>query len=512
MGLLTLLAFCSSATAVDRPNIVYILCDDLGYGDVRCLNPDGKIATPRMDALAKDGMIFTDAHSGSAVCTPTRYGIMTGRYAWRSKLQTGVLGGLSPSLIEPGRMTVASLLKKNGYHTACVGKWHLGLDWVKQPGQDVAELNIESPRQVNSVDFSKPYANGPLAHGFDEYFGISASLDMVPYTFLRNDRVEVLPTVEKSFAMMQGREKGKTRLGPGAPEFEDEHVLPALTKETIRIIGSQATAAKSGKPFFIYLPFASPHTPIAPTAQWRDKSGLNRYADFVMETDHAIGQIVDAIDQAGLRDNTLVVVTSDNGCSPQAKFDEDLIPRGHNPNYVFRGNKADIFEGGHHIPFIVRWPAKVKAGTSTDQTVWLGDLMATCAEIVAAKLPDNAGEDSVSILPVLEGRASRPVHEAIIHHSINGSFAIRQGEWKLAVCPDSGGWSEPRPNNRQATKDLPPVQLFNLRQEIGERTNREADNPQVVSKLRSLLEKHVAEGRSTPGSPQKNAVDVKIVK
>ncbi len=213
--------------APSRPNIVYILCDDLGYGDVRCLNPEGKIATPRMDALAASGMIFTDAHSGSAVCTPTRYGIMTGRYAWRSKLQNGVLGGLSPSLIEPGRMTVAALLKKNGYHTACVGKWHLGLDWVKLAGKDVSELAIENPQQVKNVDFTRPFANGPLAHGFDEYFGISASLDMVPYTFLRGDRVEVLPTTEKAFPMMHGRDGGKTRLGPAAVEFEDEHVLPA---------------------------------------------------------------------------------------------------------------------------------------------------------------------------------------------------------------------------------------------------------------------------------------------
>jgi arylsulfatase A len=497
--------------AGDKPNIVYILCDDLGYGDVRCLNPEGKIATPRMDALARDGMIFTDAHSGSAVCTPTRYGILTGRYAWRSKLQNGVLGGLSPSLIEPGRMTVASLLKQHGYHTACVGKWHLGLDWVKQTGKDVTELAIESPEQVKNVDYSKPFANGPLTRGFDEYFGISASLDMVPYTFLRNDRVESLPTTEKSFAMMHGREGGKTRFGPAAPEFEDAHVLPALTKEVIRIVGDRSAAAKAGTPFFIYVPLASPHTPICPTKEWQGKSGLNPYADFVMHTDHCIGQMVDAIDQAGLKDNTLIVVTSDNGCSPQAKY-EDLLPKGHNPSHVFRGTKADIFEGGHHIPFIVRWPSRVKAGTKTDQTVWLGDLMATCAEIVGAKLPDNAGEDSASILPLLEGKSSGPIHEAVVHHSINGSFAIRQGEWKLALCRDSGGWSAPRPNNVKESEGLPAVQLFNLSAEINEQSNLEAKHPEVVMRLRALLEKYVAEGRSTPGAPQKNAVEVRLVK
>ena len=502
----------SDARAAEtKPNIVYILCDDLGYGDVHCLNPDGKIPTPRMDALAREGMIFTDAHSGSAVCSPTRYGVLTGRYAWRSRLQSGVLGGLSPRLIEDGRMTVASLLKSNGYHTACVGKWHLGLDWVKQPGKDVAQLNIESPQQVKNVDYAQPFANGPLAVGFDEYFGISASLDMVPYTFLRGDRVEVLPTTEKQFAMMHGRPGGKTRLGPAAPEFEDEHVLPALTKETIRIVETQAAGAKAGQPFFIYLPLASPHTPIAPTAEWRGRSGLNPYADFVMQTDDAIGQVVDAVDKAGLRDNTLIIVTSDNGCSPQAKY-EELTAKGHNPSYVFRGTKADVFEGGHHVPFLVRWPAKVKAGSTTDQLVWLGDFMATAAEIIGAKLPDNAGEDSVSILPILEGRATGPIHEAVVHHSINGSFAIRQGDWKLAVCPDSGGWSAPRPNNKQATKDLPRMQLFNLTQEINEQTNLEAARPEVVSRLRTLLEKYIAEGRSTPGTPQRNTVEVKLVK
>ncbi|HVJ84702.1 MAG TPA: arylsulfatase [Caulifigura sp.] len=513
---LLLLAACfivagDARAAEAKPNIVYILCDDLGYGDVRCLNPDGKIPTPRIDALAREGMIFTDAHSGSAVCSPTRYGVLTGRYAWRSRLQSGVLGGLSPRLIEDGRMTVASLLKANGYHTACVGKWHLGLDWVKQPGKDVAQLNIESPQQVNNVDYSKPFANGPLAVGFDEYFGISASLDMVPYTYLRGDRVDSLPTTEKQFAMIQGRPGGKTRLGPAAPDFEDELVLPALTKETIRIVETQAAATKTGQPFFIYLPLASPHTPIAPTAEWRGRSGLNPYADFVMQTDDAIGQVVDAIDKAGLRDNTLIIVTSDNGCSPQAKYDE-LTAKGHNPSHIFRGTKADIFEGGHHVPFLVRWPAKVKAGSTTDQLVWLGDFMATAAEIVGAKLPDNAGEDSVSILPVLEGRATAPIHEAVVHHSINGSFAIRQGDWKLAVCPDSGGWSAPRPNNKQATKDLPRVQLFNLTQEISEQTNLEAARPEVVSRLRTLLEKYIADGRSTPGAPQRNTVEVKLVK
>lgn len=503
-----------TATAVAapaKPNILYVLCDDLGYGDVKCLNPKGKIATPHLDKLAAGGMIFTDVHSSSSVCTPTRYGIMTGRYNWRSKLQSSVLGGLSPRLIEPGRMTVASLLKQHGYHTAAIGKWHLGMDWVKKEGQTVAELNIESAAQVNSVDYTQPIKNGPNAVGFDYYYGISASLDMVPYTFIENDRVAKLPTVEKDFPMFLGREQGKCRRGPAAPDFEVEDVLPTLTAKAISYVKSRAADAKVGKPFFLYLPLASPHTPVAPTKEWQGKSGLNHYADFVMQTDHALGQLFAELDKQGLAQNTLVIVTSDNGCSPQANF-PDLLAKGHNPSADFRGHKADIFDGGHRVPFLVRWPARVKANTLSQQTLCLTDLMATAADLIGAKLPDTAGEDSVSFLPALLGQEQHtPLREAVVHHSINGSFAIRQGHWKLALCRDSGGWSDPRPGSPKATP-LPPVQLFNLDTDRGEQTNVQDKHPEVVARLTKLLEKYVAEGRSTPGERQKNAVAVKLVK
>ncbi|HLJ12635.1 MAG TPA: arylsulfatase, partial [Planctomycetaceae bacterium] len=389
------------AHAADRkPNIVFILCDDLGYGDLRCLNHEGKIATPNFDRVAAEGMIFTDAHSGSAVCSPTRYGLITGRYAWRSRLQHGVLGGLSPRLIEPGRMTVASLLKEQGYHTACFGKWHLGMDWAIRPGKTVTELGIESPEQVRSVDYSRPIANGPNAVGFDEYFGISASLDMVPYTFIENDRVAVLPTVDKEFPMMLGRKEGMTRKGPAAADFDDADVLPKLTQKVVDFIGARSADARNGKPFFLYLPLASPHTPISPKPSWRGKSGINFYADFVMQTDGSIGQVLDALDRQNLAENTLVIVASDNGFSPQGKT-EELLAQGHNPSYVFRGNKADIYDGGHHVPLLVRWPAKVKPGATSGRLVCLTDFMATCAEILGVELPAQAGEDSVSFLPAL---------------------------------------------------------------------------------------------------------------
>jgi len=482
----------------------------LGYGDVHGLNPEGKIATPNMDRLAAAGMIFTDAHSSSSVCTPTRYGILTGRYNWRSRLQTHVQGGCSPRLIEPGRMTAPSMLKQNGYHTAAIGKWHLGMDWALKPGAPKFGDNIEEGAAGWNVDFAKPIANGPNAVGFDYYFGISASLDMVPFTFIENDRVVALPTVDKQFPLMLGRDGGKTRKGPGAEDFDAMNVLPTLTQKAVDYVDQRAADAKAGKPFFLYLPLNAPHTPILPTPEWQGKSGLNPYADFVMQTDATVGAVLDSLDKHGLATDTLVILTSDNGCSPQAKFDE-LLAKDHNPSYVFRGHKADIFDGGHRIPFIARWPAKIKPASTSDQLICLTDLMATCAEILGVKLPDDAGEDSVSILPALVGKANGPLREAVVHHSINGSFAIRQGQWKLELCGDSGGWSAPRPGQKGPDK-LPALQLYDLSHDIGEKENVASEHPEIVTRLTKLLEKYVADGRSTPGAKQKNTVDPKIRK
>lgn len=493
-----------------NPNIVIILADDLGYGDLGCYG--GKISTPQIDRLAKSGLRFTDAHTSSSVCSPTRYGLLTGRYNWRSKLKQGVLGGLSPRMIEPGRMTIASMLKNNGYRTACIGKWHLGMDWVKQAGKVVSELNIESREQVFNVDYSQPISNGPNSVGFDYYFGISASLDMVPYTFIENDRVLALPTADRDFLMMHERPDGpKTRLGPAAPDFEARDVLPTLTRKAIEFIEGSANDASSGKPFFLYLPLASPHTPILPTEPWIGKSGMNAYADFVMQTDDSIGQVAAAIDRNQLAENTLFVVTSDNGCSPQAKFDE-LIDKGHNPSGALRGHKADIFEGGHRVPMIVRWPKQIKPSRVCSDLVCLNDWMATLAEVVQYKLPDSAGEDSFSFLPeLLDDMQVRktPKRDHLVSHSINGSFAVRQSQWKLALCRDSGGWSQPRPGLKQNVS-LPEVQLYDLENDLAETNNQAEANPERVRVLTEFLEKIVAEGRSTAGTPQANTGSVNI--
>lgn len=498
-AILVVLVWGGSAAAEDalKPNIVVIMADDLGYADIGCYG--GKIATPHIDELAADGMRFTDAHSSSSVCSPTRYGLLTGRYNWRSRLKQGVLGGLSPRLIESGRMTLPSMLKEQGYHTACVGKWHLGMDWAVLPGKEVSELSIEPRQQVFNVDYAKPITNGPNAVGFDYFFGISASLDMVPYTFIENDRVTALPTEDRDFPMMHGRETGgRTRKGPAAPEFDAADVLPEITRVSCDYIDRRAGDANQGRPFFLYVPLASPHTPILPTEPWQGRSSISPYADFVMQSDKAVGEILATLERHKLGENTLVIFTSDNGCSPQADF-EQLAQHDHHPSGPLRGHKADIFEGGHRVPFLVRWPGKVEAGAESPQLVCLTDVMATAAEVTGRRLPDDAGEDSFSFLATLRGEEGRR-RDHLVSHSINGSFAIRRGPWKLVLCSDSGGWSYPRPGSEQAA-ELPPVQLYHLEDDLGEQHNVQARHPERVQELRELLEHFVAEGRSAPRAP-----------
>ena len=462
-----------------KPNIVFILADDLGYGDVQCLNPQrGKIATPHLDKLAGQGMTFTDAHSSSSVCTPTRYSLLTGRYNWRTRLQSSVLYGYSAPLIAADRLTVPGLLKQHGYTTACIGKWHLGMG-------------------IPEGEASPAISAGPTTRGFDYYFGIAASLDMPPFAYIENDRfTEPLTTTKKW-----------QRTGAAAASFEAVEVLPTLARKAVDYVTAQA---KTGKPFFLYLPLTSPHTPILPSKQWQGKSSIGKYGDFVMETDWAVGEVMAALEKTGISSNTIVVFTSDNGCSKAAKIPE-MEAKGHFPSGDMRGSKSDIFDGGHRIPFLVRWPERIKAGSRSDQTVCQIDLMATCAELLGAKLPDNAGEDSVSILPALIGTAKAPLRDALVHHSINGSFAVRQGDWKLELCADSGGWTAPTPGSAEA-KALPDTQLYNLRADFAEAKNVQAENPEVVARLTKLLDQYIANGRSTPGAKQANDAAIQIRK
>ncbi len=368
----------SAADAQERPNIVYILADDLGYGDVRCLNPESKIPTPRMDQLAAEGMTFTDAHSGSAVCTPTRYGLLTGRYAWRTRLKQHVLWGYSPPLIDHGELTVAQYLKAQGYHTACIGKWHLGLGWQTTDG---TKLGDEAELTGESIDFEKPYTHGPLNLGFDYFFGIAASLDMPPYVYLEQDRATAIPAAMKPTTF---------RAGLTAEDFEPVKVLPDLTDRAIAYL-KERHAANPDQPFFLYLPLTSPHTPVVPSSDVKGLSEAGDYGDFVVQTDRAIGQVLDALDDLNLRRNTLVIVTSDNGSTEST---ETMVASyGHRPNHHFRGRKSDSWEGGHRVPFIVRWPAQVTAGSTSAETTCLTDLLATVADLVGAPLPEGAGQD-----------------------------------------------------------------------------------------------------------------------
>ncbi len=499
----------SAAPRDGRPNIVVVLCDDLGYGDVQANFPQGLIRTPHMDRLAREGVRFTDAYSPSGLCTPTRYGLLTGRYAWRTRLQSGVIGGLSPRLIEAGRPTVASFLQSHGYRTAVIGKWHLGLNWERLPGKAITELGVETPDQVWNVDYGRPFGGGPTTLGFDRFFGISASLDMVPYTYLENDRVVALPTEERTWPMHPGY-VFDCRLGPAAPGFEVADVLPELTRQAERFIEDES---RRGGPFFLYLPLPSPHTPLAPTAEWKGRSGLNLYADFVMQTDAAIGQLLAALERSGVADNTLFILTSDNGCAPQARI-HDLKAKGHDVSGGLRGNKADLYDGGVRVPFLARWPDRVPPAES-GQLVCLTDLFATFAELVGADVPTDAAEDSFSFASALlsrSGAPTRPARDAVVLHSAFGSFAIREGEWKLALCAGSGGWSAPVNFDAEAA-GLPMTQLYHIGgADRGERTNLQAEQPERVRQLEARLREIVAAGRSTLGPRASNAVEVALRK
>lgn len=494
---LLLLSNCSGQqTESAHPNIIYVLADDLGYGDIAVFNENGKIPTPHIDHLAAKGMQFTDAHTSSAVCTPTRYGIMTGRYNWRSRLKNGVLTGKSKALIPSSRTTVASMLQQQGYSTAFIGKWHLGWDWAQKDIEDAGGEGW-NPGDFDNLDFSKPVKNGPKELGFEYSYGHSGSLDMAPYVYVENG----MPTEVPDTTTVNKGKYTWWREGPTSSDFIHEDVTPNFFRRSFKYIKERSLEEN---PFFLYLALPSPHTPILPTEEWQNKSNLNPYGDFVMMIDGYMGQLEKVLAEAGIEDNTMVIFTSDNGCSPEADF-ELLGEKGHDPSYIFRGHKADIFEGGHRVPFIVKWPREISNGRVSNQIICTTDLMATCAEIIGYPLEANEGEDSYSLIPLLkEEGIDHPLREATVHHSINGSFAIRKEEWKLIMCPGSGGWSFPRPNNKEAIDSLPTYQLYNLAKDPGETTNLYTTNGEKATALKALLQKYILEGRSTPGAPQQN--------
>jgi arylsulfatase A len=480
-----------------KPNIVFILADDMGYGDVGCYNPNSKIPTPNMDRLAEEGVRFTDAHSPSAVCTPTRYGILTGRYCWRTWLKDGVVGGYTNPLIEPSRMTVGSLLRKHGYTTAFIGKWHLGLGWTRQNGyvgswKDAEEhfrgswQDGDSEKGMN-VDFTKPIQGGPTGLGFDyAYFTAACSTIDGPFCYIENNRTVGIPD-EPIFVDRKKHPDYRPRPGWVAPRYVLEDVDPTFTSKAIKFI--EQSKEKSERPFFMYLALSAPHAPWLPPTFVQGKSQAGPRGDQVVLVDWCVGEIVEALDRMDLSDNTLLIVTSDNG--PRRGIE------GHKSAGDLRGYKSHTWEGGHRVPFIARWPGKTKPNTVSEEPICLTDLMATCAAILSAKLPDDVGQDSYTILPALLGkRRDRPIREAIVSHSVFGVFAIRQGPWKLILeNQDSGGWVKPR-----GTGPTPgnPGQLYNLDEDPAEQENLFEKHPAIVTRLTALLERYKEQGYSCP--------------
>ena len=479
-----ILSLLSCTEKQKQPNIILILADDMGYGDVSYFDNNSKLKTENLDRMAQEGVVFTDAHSSSSVSTPTRYGILTGRYNWRSTLKNNVLYGYDKALIPADRETMASMLRKNGYTTAGIGKWHLGWDWD----------NIDAGK--DKVDFSKPVQNGPTTRGFDYFYGFCGSLDMAPYVYIENDMPTSLPDRE---TVNEGKYSW-WRKGPTGADFVHEEVLPNLVDRACNYIKEKA---KADQPYFLYLPLPAPHTPILPTEEFRGKSGIGEYGDFVLMVDAMVGKVLQAVKESGEDGNTIVVFTTDNGCSPAAGIKE-MEAQGHRPNSIYRGHKADLFDGGHRIPCILRWPEGTKPH-EVRQTVCLTDFYATFAAINGYKLMDSEGEDSYNLLPAIVSETEiDPIREATVHHSIDGQFTIRQGDWKLLLSASSGGWSAPTPTDTLALDSLPPIQLYNMKDDPSETTNVEAEHPEIVSRLRALMAKYVREGRSTPGAPQKN--------
>jgi arylsulfatase A-like enzyme len=472
-----------ATAAPKKPNVIVILGDDMGIDSVLAFNPKLGLKTPAIDRLASEGMSFMDAHSTSGVCSPTRYGLLTGRYNWRSRLKRGIVGAWERPLIADKRITLPELFRDKGYDTCMIGKWHLGWRWPKKGGGVTEKLG--------QIDFTKPIKGGPVDHGFNYYYGDDVP-NWPPFAWRENDRMLTAPLIT-----IKGGPAGRNG---GDPRWDLTAVLLEYGKRCAEYV-----RGRKGKeqPFFLYFPMPSPHTPIAPGGKFKGITSISPYADFLVETDWAVGEILKALDDTGQADNTVVIFTCDNGTSPQAKFAQ-LESKNVRLRVNWRGWKADAYEGGHRVPFIVRWPGHIKPGTRSHETIVLTDIMATCASILGTTLPANAGEDSINLLPMLRGaKLKKTLHDIVIHHSIGGQFAIRKGQWKLLLCRGSGGWSPPR-EPVAAKQKLPMLQLFDLGNDPKETKNLQAQYPDKVKELIGDLAKAFRNGRTTPGPQQKN--------
>ena len=491
-------AWSLAATATDarKPNIIFILADDLGYGDVACFNPDSKIPTPHLDRLAATGMKFTDAHAPTAVCTPTRYAILTGRYAWRTHLKAGVLWQYDKPLIEADRLTMPEMLRRQGYHTAAIGKWHLGMNWPFTSPEAERRLakNFGDDATPADIDWTKPITGGPIARGFDSYFGVNAP-NFAPYVFIENDHIVGPAPAQRVPKHVAGRLSEHS--GPLQAGFDRKQIAPTMARKAVELI--DRAASTPGKPFFLYLALTGPHSPILPNDAFKGKSGIGDYGDFVMEMDATVGDVMMALDRHGITKDTLILFTSDNG--PENWNYEEARDFKHHAMGQLRGVKRSVWEGGHRVPFIATWPGKIQAGTTNPTTICHVDTMATCADLTGFALPDAAAEDSMSYLPALLGKepAPGPVREGIVHHGADGRLAIRKGRW-VFIDAKNGGGGEPDwfRKERGYVAHTFPGELYDLASDPSQRVNLYGEQPALVKELKALLEKYRADGRSVP--------------
>jgi arylsulfatase A len=467
-----------------RPNIIYILADDLGYGDISSFNPESKISTPNIDAIAAAGMSFTNAHASASVCTPSRYAIMTGQYNWRSRLKRGVLWTYDWPLIDKNRLTVGQFLKNNGYHTAIVGKWHLGWSWPIKAGQtvDTAHYSFRSDKQTlereAKLDFSKPLQGGPLAAGFEYQYGIDIP-SLPPFCYIDNGRIvgninTQLVTTPHPHLVQAG--------------WDSKLIMPTLMDKAMAYVRNEG---HQKQPFFLYLALTVPHYPIAPTDEFKGKSKMGAYGDVVQEMDSYIGKLMQLLKDMKIDKNTLVIFTSDNGSVMDSgegtAYGSGYHLYNHLSNYKFKGIKGDIWDGGHRIPFIARWPGIIPKGQNCTQAISLTDLFATCAGILNKPLPDSAADDSYNILPLLKGeQLNKPVRQSIIFHSSLGFFAIEKGKWKYIECNGSGG-NLKNVYIKNDTKFDTPGQLYDMENDPEEKQNLYTQYPEVVEELSKLL-------------------------
>ncbi len=497
----------AAGAPIQKPNVIFILADDLGYGDVRCYNAEAKVPTPHLDRLAREGMRFTDAHSPATVCTPSRYSLMTGQMAFRVPNGGRVFDGIGgPSLIAPGRLTLPAMLRANGYATACVGKWHVGLTFFDQAGQPVRGNGVEA---VQRVDFSRRIEGGPVDHGFERFFGTACcpTTDWL-YAFIEGDRVPVPPAgpLDKS-KLPKHPYANDCRPGLIATNFPMEEVDLVFLKKSQQFL-EEHVRTSPGKPFFLYHAAQAVHLPSFPAKQFQGNSKAGPHGDFIFELDWVVGELMATLEKLGVADNTLVVFTSDNGPETTSVI-HMRADHQHDGARPWRGVKRDQWEGGHRVPFIVRWPGKVKPGTTSAQLTSLTDVMATVAAIIGARLPDNAAEDSFNLLPALLGEAAAPIRPYLLTQAFSGArtLSIRRGPWKFLDHPGSGGNNYEKDELKPfALPDTAPDaagQLYNLATDPGEKVNLYFQRPELVRELKALLDSSKAQGRSTArSSPQ----------